>query len=169
MKKNKYLISTIILGLLTITLSTYIIYDKVIKKDYEENKEEEINKKENTDNENGTCTFTKTHHIADLLEDYKGEVPESTFILVDQFQTHYPYILHIPSNMKENLEENKYYEFIYTVPKNNNYETENDILNLIVGDYINKENNIGIDHNVNLEIKKSEKVGLEQINEEICK
>ena len=124
MKDKKYQITTIILSVVTILLSGYIVTDKLIAKE-----PSEANSTSNVDNPESMedkissdeiCSFTKTHHIIDLLEDYQGEVPEMTFILVDHFQNHYPIVLGMPNTLKKELKENKYYEFTYTVPKNNN-------------------------------------------------
>lgn len=170
MKNNKFLILTIIFGLLTIVLASYIFYDKLSgDNSLEANNESNINEgNENNEKTNETCTFTKTHHIVDLLEDYMGEVPESTFILVDHFQDHYPEVLHIPNTMRGSLQVNKNYEFTYTISKNNTYQSENEILGDLVGDIINQNQNIQTNNNVSLVIKETNKLGLEQINEDIC-
>ena len=98
-----------------------------------------------------------------------GEVPESKFILVDHFQSHYPEVLQIPNTMKTLLKENKNYEFTYTISMNNNYQSESEILNELVGDIINQNQEIKTNNNVNLVIKETDKVGLGQINEDICR
>ena len=78
---NKYFILTIIFGVTTILLGTYIGYDKLTSdKTSVTNGDESIKLIDEKDNDidegtNETCSFTKTHHIVDLLEDYMGEVP----------------------------------------------------------------------------------------------
>ena len=159
MKNNRYFVLMVVFGLLSVVLMGYIIYDKVLEYSFiEDSYESGINS-----DTKGNCTFTRTHHVVDLLEDYRGEVPESTFILVDHFQDHYPQVLHIPNTMRDGLEVSKYYEFTYTILRNNNYQSENDILNDLVGDVIS--NNFEID----LVIRETDRLGLEQINESICK
>lgn len=162
MKNNRYFVLMVVFGLVSVVLIGYIVYDKVLEYSFiEDSYESSINSEVNNTEE--SCTFTRTHHIVDLLEDYRGEVPESTFILVDHYQDHYPQVLHIPNTMRDGLEVNKNYEFTYTILRGNDYESENDILDDLVGDVIS--NNFEID----LVIRETDRLGLEQNNESICK
>lgn len=171
MRDRKFLISTIILAFLVVLLSSFIIYDKVLKKEEKDNTNDIVDEYDNDSflSSDGTCIFMRSHHVVDLLENYVGEVPESTLILVDHFQSHYPVVLEIPNDKRDILEINKNYEFIYTIPKNNDFTSEDEILSLLVGNLINSNNGNKEESNVSLTIRESEKAGLELINEEICK
>ena len=109
------------------------------------------------------CSFTKTYNIVELVEGYISEVPEYSYIIVDEFQSHYLKTLRIPSTLKKNLKEKNYYEITYTLKG-----TTKEILNNI--DYINNNISSGENYGFNITIKINEtnKTGLEQINEEIC-
>lgn len=171
MKDRKTFILVVILVFLVVLLSGFIIYDRVIRRKVKDDTNDIVEKDNNDSSLSSeeTCTFTRSHHVVNLLEDYVGEVPESTFVLVDHFQSHYPVVLQIPSDKRNILEVDKNYEFIYTVPKNNDFTSEDEILSLLVGDLINSNNGNKEKGNISLTIKESEKVGLELISEEICK
>lgn len=98
-----------------------------------------------------------------MLEGYISEVTEYSYIVVDEFQSHYLKTIRIPSILKKNLEEQKYYEIIYTLKG-----TTNEIIDNM--DYINDSISLGENHgfNITIEIKVTNKTGNEQINEPIC-
>lgn len=108
------------------------------------------------------CSFTKTYRVVNLLEGYIAEVPEWSFVALDQFQNHGIFAAKIPSNLKTGLEENKYYEFTYTIKGNGIIKTMEDINTYLVLDDSNAE------FKITLDIKETDKQGLEQIQENIC-
>ena len=108
------------------------------------------------------CSFTKTYRVVNLLEGYIAEVPEWSFIALDQFQNHGIFAAKIPSNIKAGLEENKYYEFTYTIKGNGIIKTMEDINSHLALDDSNAE------LSVTLNVKETDKQGLEQIQENIC-
>lgn len=113
------------------------------------------------------CSFTKTYRIVNKLEDYKASVDEFDYIVVDNYLSFVPVVIVIPKGEKEKLEEGKYYEFKYTLKGNGKIEDISDIDFYLQGFVSIPEQNLsGLV--VDLEIKNTEKVGLEQINEEIC-
>ena len=110
------------------------------------------------------CKFTQTYRIVDLLENYIAEGPEYSYIVVDQFQVHNPMAIRIPTQLKINLEKNKYYEFTYHITGTGNIKNIYDIINNI---YIKHLNNGNL--SVTLSIKETTKTGLEQTQQNICK
>lgn len=110
------------------------------------------------------CKFTVTYRIVDLLDGYIAEVPEYSSIVVDKFQIHNPIAHLIPTILKSNLELNKYYEFTYHIKGIGNIEDIYDVINNIREQHTNNNN-----LSVTLSIKETNRLGLEQIQENICK
>ena len=109
------------------------------------------------------CSFTKTYRVVNLLDGYISEVPEWSYVVVDQFQNMNIVSLRIPTELKSILEENKYYEFTYKIKGSGSIKTIEDInKNLILDDSPAKLK-------VSLDIKKTDKTGLDQIQDNICK
>ena len=108
------------------------------------------------------CSFTKTYHVVNLLDGYIAEVPEWSYIALDQFQSHGIFAAKIPSSLKEGLEKHKYYEFTYTIKGNGIVKTMEDINNYLVLDDSNAK------LKVTLNVKETDKTGLGQIEEDIC-
>lgn len=109
------------------------------------------------------CEFTITYRIVDLLDNYITEVPEYSYIVVDKFQQLNPITHYIPTELKENLELNKYYEFTYHIRGTGNIENIYDVIN-----NINNSNTSANNYNVTLSIKETDKEGLNQIQQNIC-
>ena len=76
-------------------------------------------------------------------------------------------VIVIPTGEKEKLEEGKYYEFMYTLKGNGKIRDISDIDLYLQGIVSIPEENLSW-LEVDLEIKNTEKVGFEQINEDIC-
>lgn len=108
------------------------------------------------------CSFTRTYRIVNLLDGYIAEVPEWSYVALDQFQNHGITAARIPASLKTNLQENKYYEFTYTIKGNGIIKTIEDINSHLVLDDSNAE------LKVTLNIKETDKKGLSQIQEKIC-
>lgn len=108
------------------------------------------------------CSFTKTYRVVNLLDGYIAEVPEWSYVALDQFQSHQIFAAKIPSDLKKELKENEYYEFTYTIKGNGIIKTMNDVNNYLVLDDSSAE------LKVTLNVKKTDKQGLEQMQENIC-
>ena len=106
------------------------------------------------------CKFTRTYRVVNLLDNYIAEVPEWSYVILDQYQRHIAISHKIPTELKKQLITNKYYEFTYTIKNTGKIETIEDINEYLVLD----TDTIGI----KLEIKETDKTGLEQIQEDIC-
>lgn len=106
------------------------------------------------------CKFTRTYRVVNLLDNYIAEVPEWSYVILDQYQRHIAISHKIPTELKKQLITNKYYEFTYTIKNTGKIETIEDINEYLVLD----NDTIGI----KLEIKETDKTGLEQIQEDIC-
>lgn len=154
----------IILGLIGCNIYLHLENDKLLKENNNIKKVEPTTNKETYYD----CSFTKTYRVVDLLDNYVAEVPEMSYVVLDQFLVHGAYAHKISSEQKKKLEVNKYYEFTYTLKgitkdKINNI---NDVLK-----YNSFNNNIKSDNSLKtlVEIKETDKRGLEQIQEDICK
>ena len=122
MNKDKRLLLicvVVMLGLLGCNIYLNYENNKLVKE--QDNAEEETTN--NTANEGNNitkevyydCSFTKTYRVVDLLDGYVAEVPEMSYVVVDQYLTHGAYAHIITSELKKKLEVNKYYEFTYTL------------------------------------------------------
>ena len=162
MKKNNIFIITI-LSVIIIGLISYTIYLNYWNKEYKSRLESMPNVDNNFRVIEYDCSFTKTYRVVDLLDGYIAEVPEWSYIALDSFQNHAIFAARIPSKLKEQLQENKYYEFTYTIKgKDKIIKTMEDINENLVLDDSNAK------LKVTLGIKETEKVGLEQLQESIC-
>lgn len=59
------------------------------------------------------CTFTRTFKVVDFLND-EASANQRTFLILDQFQTFYPFIVAVDSEMIKDVQKNVYYEFTFT-------------------------------------------------------
>lgn len=170
MNKDKRLLLicvVVILGLMGCNIYLQHENDKL-------NKEKDNVKEEATDNTTNTkevyydCSFTKTYRVVDLLDGYVAEVPEMSYVVVDQYLTHGAYSHIITSELKKKLEVNKYYEFTYTL-KGATKDKINDIDDVL--SYFSFNNAIRSDNRLRvlLEVKETDKLGMGQIQEDICK
>ena len=91
-----------------------------------------------------------------------------SYVVVDQYLTHGAYSHIITSELKKKLEVNKYYEFTYTL-KGATKDKINDIDDVL--SYFSFNNAIRSDNRLRvlLEIKETDKLGMGQIQEDICK
>ena len=113
------------------------------------------------------CSFTKTYRIVNLLTGYIAEVPEWSYVVVDQFQNHNAIALKVPSKVKEGLKENKYYEFKYTIVGIGSINSMDDVNKYITLDEVIPDKR-GEEVKVYLTIEETSKIGLDQLNENIC-
>ena len=113
------------------------------------------------------CSFTRTYKIIDLMKEYRAAVPEGSFIIVDQFQFFEPVVHSLPTKLKENLIVGEYYEFTYHLKGKIDESKELemiDVVGMIVEEHPDNDN-----LTATLQIKKTDKLGLDQIQEPICK
>ena len=113
------------------------------------------------------CSFTRTYKIIDLMDEYRAATPERSFIIVDQFQFFVPVVHSIPTKLKENLKVGEYYECTYHIKGKMDALKElemMDVVGIIVEEHPDNDN-----WTATLQIKKTDKLGLEQTQEPICK
>lgn len=63
------------------------------------------------------CTFVRTFRVIDFLKDETSD-EQRTFLILDQFQSFYPFIVAIDSKMAKGIQKNLYYEFTFTGKSN---------------------------------------------------
>ena len=165
MNKDKRLLLicvVVMLGLLGCNIYLNYENNKLIKENNTTKGDEDntINKvTDNTKEVYYDCSFTKTYRVVDLLDGYIAEVPEMSYVVVDQYLTHGAYSHIITSELKKKLEVNKYYEFTYTL-RGATKDKINDILNLKFrliknSDYYQKENGMWLDKSDDEEYMKN--------------
>lgn len=165
MKYYKYIVC--FLSVFVLLLGGYIIYMRSTTTLLD--KENNIDNIDNTDSNKELyydCSFTKTYRVVNLLENYVAEVPEESYIVLDAYQDHNCFTHKIDPEIKKNLEVNKFYEFTYTL---HGIGIVNDMED--VRDKISFLNSIKSDNSLKvlLEVKKTDKIGLEQVQESICR
>lgn len=153
----------VILGLMGCNLYLHHENDKLLKEEVKVKDNNNIDKEVYYD-----CSFTQTYRVVDLLDGYVAEVPEMSYVILDKFQIHGAYAHIISSEQKKKLEVNKYYEFTYHL-KGMTKDKINDINDVLK--YSSFNNQIKSDNSLRvlLEIKETDKLGMGQIQEEICK
>lgn len=152
----------VILGLMGCNLYLHHENDKLLKEEVKVKDNDSIDKEVYYD-----CSFTQTYRVVDLLDGYVAEVPEMSYVILDKFQIHGAYAHIISSEQKKKLEVNKYYEFTYYL-KGTTKDKINDINDVL--SYSSFNNQIKSDNSLSvlLEIKETDKLGMEQIQEDIC-
>ena len=136
-----------------------------------QNDNENSNKESNTTKElEYDCSFTRTYHIVNLLDNYIAEVPELSYIVLDSYQSHGAFTHIIPTRLKKEIREDKYYEFTYTIKGTGIINDISDVLSYISAtELANQSNRENPKLQVSLEIKETDKQGMEQTQEPICK
>ena len=172
---NRWIIvlTVIIIGLVGCNIYL-VVQNKNIHTNKEDNDVSEKPISNSSDNEeekkekNYDCSFTRTYRVVDLLEGYVAEVPEESYVVLDAFLDHGAFTHRISSELKKKLEVNKYYEFTYTLKGTTNNKINNidDVLS-----YFSFNNAIRSDNRLKvlLEVKETDKLGMGQIQEDICK
>ena len=141
------------------------IYLAMQNKNIHTNKDNNKISKKSEEEKYYDCSFTKTYRVVDLLDGYIAEVPEESYIVLDAFQTHSAFTHKISSEAKKNLEVNKYYEFTYYLKGRGIINDIEDVKNSISAlNSIKSDNSL----KVLLEVKETNKEGLEQVQENIC-
>lgn len=155
----------ILFGLYSYYLNSKIInYKEIIKES--ENLSSNINKKDNNQKQEYDCSFTETWRIVNTLDSYIAEISELSYIVVDKFQNNSAYSYHIPTDLKNSLEEGKYYEFTYHLKGKGIINDMEDVYSYMIKTATKNVNESEI--KVTLIIKETDKVGLAQLNEPIC-
>ena len=101
------------------------------------------------------------------MDEYRAAAPERSFIIVDQFQFFVPVVHSLPTKLKENLNVGEYYEFTYHIKGKMNSLKElemMDVVGMVVEEHPDNDN-----LTATLQIKKTDKLGLDQTQEPICK
>ena len=152
----------VILGLMGCNLYLHHKNDKLLKEEVKVKDNDNIDKEVYYD-----CSFTQTYRVVDLLDGYIAEVPEMSYVILDKFQIHGAYAHIISSEQKKKLEVNKYYEFTYYL-KGTTKDKINDINDVLSHSSFNNQIKSDNSLSVLLEIKETDKLGMEQIQEDIC-
>ena len=152
----------VILGLMGCNLYLHQKNDKLLKEEVKIKNNNNIDKEVYYD-----CSFTQTYRVVDLLDGYIAEVPEMSYVILDKFQIHGAYAHIISSEQKKKLEVNKYYEFTYYL-KGTTKDKINDINDVLSHSSFNNQIKSDNSLSVLLEIKETDKLGMEQIQEDIC-
>lgn len=141
------------------------IYLAMQNKNIHTNKDNNKISKKSEEEKYYDCSFTRTYRVVDLLDGYIAEVPEESYIVLDAFQTHSAFTHKISSEAKKNLEVNKYYEFTYYLKGRGIINDIEDVKNSISAlNSIKSDNSL----KVLLEVKETNREGLEQVQENIC-
>lgn len=173
--KNDTIIRTLLLAIIAICV-IFLVMQRFEITSYKEDinsYKEKINKLENKDDDKTEeeskyydCTFTQTYRIVDKLDGYIAEVPEKSYVIVDKFQSHSAFAHPIITDLKDNLEVNKYYEFTYHIKGSGIVNDISDVVSHITDKSLEE---VSEDiYLVNLSIKETDKTGLDQIQENIC-
>ncbi len=98
--------------------------------------------------ETGECLFTKTYRIVDVTK-YKGEDDTLKYIILDQFQVKDPFIVKLTKDQVSSLTKDQNYEFTFSGDKR----------------YQKSENREIFQNYELIDIKETDKVGLDQLQE----
>lgn len=169
MKKNLLIILVGLFALLSVGLGIYCIKLNTRIGELEEENKITENNVENNNVEQITldCSFTRTYKIIDLMNNYIAAGPDYSYVIIDQFQFFEPVVHGLPTKLKENLKVGEYYEFTYHIKGKMDPSKEldmDDINDMIVLEHPGDDN-----LTITLKITKTDKLGLGQIQEPICK
>lgn len=175
MKHYKYII--LVLSLVVVLLSGYIVYlysnNKCDDNDIDSKDNNIVNNIVNKDDTSikeldYDCSFTRTFRYLGRI-DYETYVDNTSYIMVDFFQSYEPMLLIVPDSYLAKMEENKYYEFTYTLKGTMNEITDFDAINVLIKATLDTGHNSENGNKAYLEINSTDKVGMEQASESICK
>lgn len=169
MKKNLLIILAGLFALISVGLGIYCIKLNAEIDELKSNDKITNNYVENDNEEQIAldCSFTRTYKIVHLLEGYKAAGPDYSFVVVDQFQFFEPVVHGLPTKLKENLKVGENYEWTYHLKGKMDATKDldmDDINDMIVLEHPDNDN-----LTATLKIKKTDKTGLDQIQEPICK
>lgn len=169
MKKNLLIVLIVVFALLSVGLGIYCIKLNAKIEKLESNDKITNNDVENDNTEQIAldCSFTRTYKIIDLMNEYIAAGPDYSYVVVDRFQFFEPVVHNLPTKLKENLKVGEYYEFTYHIKGKMDLSKDldmDDINDMIVLEHPDNDN-----LTVTLQINKTDKLGLEQIQEPIFK
>ena len=165
--KNIKNIVIVVLSITVVLLTFFIVKLKLYENIEQKNNTNNNAIKFETEQKEYDCSFTKTWRVVDKMDGYVAEVPEKSYVILDKFQSHNAYAHPILTNLKEDLEVDKYYEFTYQVKGTGIINDISDITRYITDESL-EEVPDGV-LRVKLSIKETNKQGLDQIQEDICK
>lgn len=165
--KNIKNIVIVVLSMTVVLLTFFIVKLKLYENIEQKNNTNNNAIKFETEQKEYDCSFTKTWRVVDKMDGYVAEVPEKSYVILDKFQSHNAYAHPILTNLKEDLEVDKYYEFTYQVKGTGIINDISDITRYITDESL-EEVPDGV-LRVKLSIKETNKQGLDQIQEDICK
>ena len=165
--KNIKNIVIVVLSITVVLLTFFVVKLKLYENIEQKNNTNNNAIKFETEQKEYDCSFTKTWRVVDKMDGYVAEVPEKSYVIVDKFQSHNAYAHPILTNLKEDLEVDKYYEFTYQVKGTGIINDISDITRYITDESL-EEVPDGV-LRVKLSIKETNKQGLDQIQEDICK
>ncbi len=165
--KNIKNIVIVVLSITVVLLTFFIVKLKLYENIEQKNNTNNNAIKFETEQKEYDCSFTKTWRVVDKMDGYVAEVPEKSYVILDKFQSHNAYAHPILTNLKEDLEVDKYYEFTYQVKGTGIINDISDITRYITDESL-EEVPDGV-LRVRLSIKETNKQGLDQIQEDICK
>lgn len=170
MKKKLLIILVGLFALLSLGLGIYCIKLNLKVGELESNNkitDNDVVNNEDDEQIEFDCSFTRTYKIVDLMNDYIAAGPDYSYVVIDQFQFFEPVVHGLPTKLKDNLKVGEYYEFTYHIKGKINLTNDldmDDINDMIVLEHPDNDN-----LTATLKIKKTDKLGLEQIQESICK
>lgn len=165
--KNIKNIVIVVLSMTVVLLTFFIVKLKLYENIEQKNNTNNNAIKFETEQKEYDCSFTKTWRVVDKMDGYVAEVPEKSYVILDKFQSHNAYAHPILTNLKEDLEVDKYYEFTYQVKGTGIINDISDITRYITDESLEEVPNGVL--RVKLSIKETNKQGLDQIQEDICK
>lgn len=165
--KNIKNIVIVVLSITVVLLTFFVVKLKLYENIEQKNNTNNNAIKFETEQKEYDCSFTKTWRVVDKMDGYVAEVPEKSYVIVDKFQSHNAYAHPILTNLKEDLEVDKYYEFTYQVKGTGIINDISDITRYITDESLDEVPDGVL--RVKLSIKETNKQGLDQIQEDICK
>ena len=176
MKKN---ILLIVFGVIIILLTLWIVklnYDirdiDISNNDKANNGEvsnDEVNDNEILEDKDYDCSFIKTYRFLNKI-DYPLAPEGVAFIVVDTFQGYNPFVVIVGSDVVDELEEYKYYEFKYTLKGRGIVNDFTDLNSYLIPSLFNKyygDSTSGTVY-IDLEVYGATKEGVQQVQENIC-
>lgn len=182
MKKDRKVIYLVIIGFLIVVIISLCASLIVMKKNIVDNENDMLTNITNSEQENDDdasvddktydCSFTRKYNIVNTLDGYTTDTPWLSYIVIDAFQDHYARTHVVPIELKEELENDKTYEFIYTIKGIGIINDMEDVYDKLVWTtvYENDKEHYANEPElkVTLSIKETDKLGMEQKQEPIC-
>lgn len=165
--KNIKNIVIVVLSITVVLLTFFVVKLKLYENIEQKNNTNNNAIKFETEQKEYDCSFTQTWRVVDKMDGYVAEVSEKSYVILDKFQSHNAYAHPILTNLKEDLELDKYYEFTYQVKGTGIINDISDITRYITDESLDEVPDGVL--RVKLSIKETNKQGLDQTQEDICK